>query len=68
MKIDNTGINKNTAANPNMIKQTTKKNVLESSDNRIKAQEAQRMKESLETSKTLNVFTENKGINLDTKA
>lgn len=68
MKIDNSTINTNTAANPDMIKPKSKKNVMENSDERIKTQEAQRMKEALEAKKTINVFTENKGVNLDAKA
>jgi len=69
MKIENTGINTNTAASPNVInKQAAKKSVLENSENRIREQEAQRVKQALETSKTLNVFTENRGTHIDSKA
>ncbi len=69
MKIETTGINTNTAASPKVInKQAEKKGVLESSENRIREQEAQRVKQTLETSKTLNVFTENRGSHIDTKA
>lgn len=58
MKIEN--INTNTM-------QMLQKGVLENSENRIKALEAQRMKEALETKKTVSSLIENKGIYFDTK-